>query len=71
MAELLEQHRLDLNCRGVLQPVGIEIDGFTALGCGAGVSAVDAAQGGAVEDFEADPQSAAAQAGLQGGSGGI
>ena len=69
MAELLQQHRLDLRDRSALQPGSIEKDAFLSTWCGAGVGAIDAAEGISSEDLEPDPQTAAAEAGLQGAGG--
>jgi hypothetical protein len=69
MAEFFEQHGLDLCCGGGLQPVGVEIDAFGAGWIAAGVRAVDAAEGGAIEDFEADAQAGAGEQGLEIGGG--
>ena len=69
MAELFKQHCLDFCCSGDLQPGAIEIDAFPSPWCGAGVGAIDAAEGISSEDLEADPQTAAAEAGLQGAGG--
>ena len=69
MAELLEQHRLDLVGRGDLQPGGIEVDAWNPIRRCAGVSTMDTAKGAPSEDLEADPQPGAAEAGLQGGGG--
>ena len=65
MTELFQQHRLNLRCRGALQPVGIEVDPFLPGWIGAGVGGVDAAEAGSIENLETDPQTAAAEAHLQ------
>ena len=69
MAELLQQHRLDFCCSGALQPGAIEIDPFSAIGSGAGVGPIDAAEGISSQDLKPDSQAGAAEAGLQGAGG--
>ena len=65
MANLFKQHRLDLAGAGRLQPGGVQVDAPTALRCIAGVGAMDATEGGGIEDLELDPQAFAPDAGLQ------
>ena len=69
MAELLQQHRLDLGGRSGLQPGSIEVKAWSPIVRSAGVGAIDAAEGGPSEDLEADPQPGAAEAALKGGGG--
>ena len=65
MADFLQQHRLQLADGSALQPIGIYVNAFATLGCGAGVGTVNAAEAGGGPDFQGYLQPGPQQAGLQ------
>ena len=70
LAELLEQHCLDLLGPGALQPGRVEVDAFSMTsGCMARVSGHEPIHGAGRENLDADPQASAADGGLECGGG--